>query len=96
MKAKFNLVFYVSLIFSVLFFIVPVKYVMGVYSPNILGWTWIIVCFSFTLISFVLAGVFDVRKRNWSSLKIRILILLSTVALVVVYWFFRAHQAGNV
>jgi|SRR5690606_36074876 hypothetical protein len=95
MNRKVNLIFYLGLATSVLLFLLPPEYKMGVYSPNYLGWFWLLVCLPVTLITFIWSGISDIMTKSWRALTIRIVIFIAVFFISVTYWFYMAYEAGN-
>jgi len=85
-----NFTFYIALISSIVLFIIPSEYVMGVYSPNILGWIWFVVTLPLTFISFIWAGISNYKNKNWKELAVRSLIFIIVIFFSVAYWFYVA------
>lgn len=95
MNDKANSIFIISLTMSLLLFLLPPEFTWGVYSPNYLGWFWLLLCLPVTFISFVWSSTQDLKNRNWRRLIIRVSIFVSVAIISVVYWFVQAHKAGN-
>lgn len=94
MKTK-STVFYISLSVTVLIFVLPPEYTMGVYAPNYLGWFWFIFCLPFTLITFIWSTLLDIRGKQWKSLWVTVTIFVIALTFSIGYWFYMAYRAGN-
>ncbi len=95
MKARINNLFYITLSISFIILLIPSHYKMGVYTPNYLGWFWLLVCLPTTLITFIWAGIQDIKNKIWRELVIRVLIFISILIISFGYWFYKAHESGN-
>jgi hypothetical protein len=95
MRNIVNITFYGSLMSSFIFFLLPARITMGVYSPNAFGWFWLVVLIPVTLITFAWAGSQDVRSNNKKGLIIRVLIFTVVLLVSAGYWYLQANHAGN-
>ncbi len=92
---KINIIFYFALTLSFLIFLLPYQYKAAVYTPNILGWIWLVGLLPLTIVTFIGAGINNYKKKNWKELKMRSLVFLITIIVSVGYWFYVAYQHGN-
>jgi cell shape-determining protein MreC len=93
---KINIIFYVALTLSFLIFLLPYQYKAAVYTPNVLGWIWFIILLPLTIVSFIVAGIINIKNRSWPELKLRSIIFVCAILLAIGYWYFWAYQYGNV
>ena len=59
--------FYICLIFSFVILLIPGEYKIAVYTPNILGWFWLVILIPLTLITFVWLLISDLKKSENKS-----------------------------
>jgi|APTNR8051073442_1049403.scaffolds.fasta_scaffold00157_52 hypothetical protein len=95
MTKTIGIIFYISLTMSFILLILPPEITWGVYTPNYLGWFWLLVCLPTTLITFIWAGIQDIKNKIWRELVIRVLIFISILIISFGYWFYKAHESGN-
>ena len=95
MQKRINLVFYLGLVLSFAILILPYQYKAAVYTPNILGWFWLLVLLPGTLVTLIWASIINIRSRNWRQFKTRMLIFVSVILISVAYWFYKANEMGN-
>lgn len=94
-KKTLNVCFYLAIIYVFIIFVIPSKYIWGVYSPNLLGWT-MIVTFILGLFLFFLLLIKDIYNKNVQSIKKRTLFILVIITISIVYWYIEAKSMGNV
>jgi len=92
---RIELIFYCALTLSFLIFLLPPQYKAAVYSPNALGWTWFLGLLPLTAVSFVVAGIINIKHRNWKGLKIRSAIFICVILLSIGYWYYMISQHGR-
>lgn len=90
---KLNYIFYISLVLSFIILLFPLEYKMGGYTPNILGWIWLILLIPVTLITFFYLLITDLRnKTNKKELLRRTIFFLAIILLSIMYWFYQAKK----
>lgn len=90
--SKIKLFFHLSIIISLIIIVLPVDYKNAIYTPNILGYIWILlfpiilICYSYLM----LKSSFT-KKTKLQETTILILFILITVC----FWFYQANKDGN-
>lgn len=93
---KLNAIFYYSLSYSFILFLLPSKVTWGVYSPNIFGWS-MITCFILSILTYVILLIIDLKnKTKVKKLIIRSMFLILILSLSMTYWFYLKVQSGNI
>ena len=92
---KINLVFNLSIIFSLVILILPVKYRMAVYTPNILGYFWLL---SFPIIigCFIWLTFLNLKNKNKANLIRKGFIFIGFIVLSIIIWLYQAKKNGNI
>ncbi|AXG72266.1 hypothetical protein KORDIASMS9_04535 [Kordia sp. SMS9] len=92
---RINNLFYIGLLVSFLIFLLPSEYKMAVYTPNLLGWSMLVLSLiSFSIYFWLL--IIDFKKKNYKRLQKRTLFLVIIIGVSVAYWFYQAYSLGNV
>lgn len=63
-KLKLNFLFVLALTLSVILLILPPEFTMALYTPNILGYFWLIVFIPITFITFLILTFQDLKKTD--------------------------------
>lgn len=93
---KLNAIFYYSLSYSFILFLMPSKVTWGVYSPNIVGWS-MIICFIVAILTYILLLVIDLKnKAKVKKFIIRSIFLMIILSVSIMYWFYLKIQSGNI
>lgn len=89
---KLDFLFYLVLIISLVLLLLPSEYKMAVYTPNYLGWFWLVICLPTTLLLFIWLLIKDVRSKNWRVLTNRTSIFILTLFLSIWYWLYMTKK----
>ena len=92
---KLDILFYFALALSLLIFLLPYQYKAAVYTPNVLGWIWLVLLLPLTVVSFVLASINNIKNKNWRDIKLRSTVFIFVLLLSIVYWYLVATQQGS-
>lgn len=71
-----NTVFRILLILSGIIYLLPSRLLMGVYSPNYLGWFLILFLIPIVFILFIWLSILDLKRHKINFLIKRLLVLL--------------------
>jgi hypothetical protein len=79
-----NYIFYTSLIIGAIFFLIPPEFKMAVYTPNVLGYFWLLGILPIVLISFLWLTYLDFKTdKTLRNVITRTLALASTIVACV-------------
>lgn len=93
---KISLIFYLALIISFVVLLIPPNYKMGVYTPNLLGWIWLLGLIPLTIITFFWLLILDIKKGKTMNLIYRTIIYILTIFIACLYWYYQAKKMGNI
>ena len=88
MNFNLNKIFYILLAFSAILYFLPPKITWGIYTPNFLGWFWLLFLIPLTFITFIWLLISDLKKKRKQKLIIRSLIFMMVLVVSVGYWFY--------
>jgi ABC-type polysaccharide/polyol phosphate export permease len=89
---KINLIYVLSIFISLVILVLPSNYKMAVYTPNILGYLWIIT-FPIIIACYIYLMLKKGRKKN--ERRKDSLIFIIFVLFTILYWIYQATRAGN-
>lgn len=89
MQRTANKIFHIGLALSFLLVLLPTRLLMAVYTPSVIGYLWIFILF-FTLITFIITLINDVRSHAWMNLGKRTALFIITFIIGFVYLIIRA------
>lgn len=76
MNTRVNTLFYIILMISFIVYLMPGHDKMAVYTPNVLGFFWLLVCLLIPAITYLWSSILDLKQKNWRSLIIRSVIFI--------------------
>ncbi|CAM1366610.1 conserved membrane hypothetical protein [Tenacibaculum litopenaei] len=92
---KLNLSFYILLIYSFVIYLLPHNMTMGLYTPNLLGWS-LVVTFFLAILLYIVLLFLDLKEKNKrKELLKRSLILILFLVACTFYWCYKAIKSGN-
>lgn len=91
-SSRIKLLYFISITLSLVLLILPANYKSAVYTPNILGYTWLLL-FPIILICYLYLMLKTKRKRKK---KIKESVIFFVFVLITVsVWIYQAYGAGN-
>lgn len=96
MKTKIvNLIFYLSILLSLIILTLPVKFRIAIYTPSILGFIWLL---SFPIIvgSYIWLTFINLKNENKRDLIRMSFILTGFIVLSIIIWLYQAKKNGNI
>ncbi len=95
MSKTLNILFYSSLFIAAFSFFLPPAFLLGTYTPNLLGWL-TLTQMPISISLFLYLAVSDIGERSWKGLKQRTVILFLTLLIITCYWRYTAQTLGNI
>ncbi len=89
---KLSFIFYAGLIVFLVLLLLPVKYKLGVYTPNLLGWLLLFVVVPIVLITYFWLCSIEWRTNNLKKLFIRTIVFVFTILISCLYWYGKSQQ----
>lgn len=83
-------IYHISQIISLIILVLPSDFKMAVYTPNYLGYFWLLL-YPFILGCFVYLSIIDFKKGNKKSLLRRLFIFIGYIALTVGLWYLLSY-----
>jgi hypothetical protein len=91
-----DIVFIVSLLLIIIITILPPEYKMATYTPNFLGFFWLLVCMPLMFISFLAGSIINLKKNNLKTFMLRLITLVAGLAICIGVWFYQANALGHI
>ncbi len=88
MEKVLSKMFYVLLFVSTLMFFLPIRFTMGVYTPNIFGWIWLLGLIPLTIILFIWVSIDNYKKRNWIAIIFQSTLFVSAILAIGILWIY--------
>jgi hypothetical protein len=89
-------IFYIILFINVILFYLPVHYTFGVYTPNFIGWFWMLGLIPISIIMFFRLLIVNSRNGETKKSVVMTIIVLVIFLTSIAYWIYQAKKLGNI